>query len=670
MPEVKDDAPARAENAEGVIRAMERKLEDYERWFRVLDGQMKVLERERQKLAAVMNHSDAGFLVLDSYLRVTWANEVVTRQWGAGRHPQAVVGESCNRILCRCETVCESCPTRRAMLTGQVAHHEIRHEVDGLTRHIYATAMPLLSPQGAVEEAIVMLQDISDLEVLRRSREALRASEARFRTIFERSTAGISTVAADGTFLQVNPALCRFLGYDEQELLKMTVLDVTHPEDLEKSQRYFSDDESPRPSAIELEKRYIRKDGGVVWGRTSASWLADKDGCPAYSVSLTQDVTERKRLEEELRHAEKMSAVGQLVAGVAHELNNPLAGVMGFAQILLKRQLDEKVRRGLETISHEAERCRRIVQNLQTFARKQKPQVEHIGINGILENTLELRAYQLRVDNVRIVKDLDPELPRTMADFHQLRQVFLNIVVNAHQAIVAQRESGTLTIRTRRAGNEIEIEFEDDGPGIPPKLLSRIFDPFFSTKDVGQGAGLGLSICYGIVQEHRGRISARNAPGGGAILTIRLPIREPEARPVRSPAEDLDHLPEKAPPSNILVVDDELVIIDVLYQALRMDGHRVDTAINGATALRKMQAERYDLIISDLKMPGMSGQELYERISGEDPELARRIVFSTGDVVSSETRNFLERTGARYVQKPFEIDSIRSLVHDILTART
>ena len=390
-----------------------------------------------------------------------------------------------------------------------------------------------------------------------------------------------------------------------------------------------------------------------------------------YSAELERQVRIRsKELEEaqsQLVQAEKMSAVGLLVSGVAHELNNPLAGVVGFSQLLLKEDVAERVRRGLERINKEAERCKKIVQNLQTFARKHKPEKDYIGINGILESCIDLRAYQLRVDNIKVVADLDPALPKTMADFHQLQQVFINIMVNAQQAMVAQSSGGTLTVRTRTDGGQIRVEMRDSGPGIPEEILPRLFDPFFTTKEVGQGTGLGLSICYGIIEEHRGRIYARNAPDGGAIFVVEIPViaAEEKARP-QAPELDASGAEEPLRPANILVVDDELTIIDILFQVLKADGHRVDTALSGTAALRKIERERYDVIISDLKMPGMSGQQLYEQVRRRDEALARRIVFSTGDTVSDDTRSFLESSGNRYLQKPFELDTIRRIVLDVL----
>ncbi len=385
-----------------------------------------------------------------------------------------------------------------------------------------------------------------------------------------------------------------------------------------------------------------------------------------HNAGLEEQVRRRTReleaAQSQLVQAEKMGAVGLLVSGVAHELNNPLAGVVGYSQLLLGSGTDEKTRRGLEKINREAERCKKIVQNLQTFARKHKPQKDTVGINGIIEGALELRSYQLKVDNIEVRKDLDPTLPKTMADFHQLQQVFLNLIINAHQAMTGDKGEGYLVLRTRRTKDRIVAEIEDSGPGISPDNITKIFDPFFTTKEVGQGTGLGLSICYGIVEEHKGRISAHNRADRGAVFVVELPIMQPDGSEIAANQPEPDTPRPPTGSRNILVVDDELAIIDILFQVLKADGHRVDTALNGAVALRKIQREQYDLIITDLKMPGMSGQDLYRRVREIDGDLSRRIIFSTGDVVSTDTHDFLTDSGNSYLQKPFELDAIRRIV--------
>ncbi|MGQ9631469.1 MAG: ATP-binding protein [bacterium] len=242
-------------------------------------------------------------------------------------------------------------------------------------------------------------------------------------------------------------------------------------------------------------------------------------------VIVLRDVTRDRFIQEQILQMEKLSAVGGLVAGVAHELNNPLTGVMGFAQLLLMEpDLREDVKEDIRKIYREGDRARRIVQNLLAFARKHKPEKRLVDVNHLIENTLELQSYEARANNIRVVKNLDRELPMILADPNQLQQVFLNITSNAYQAMLLRDGERCLTVTTRREGGEIEISFSDTGPGIPRENLKRIFDPFFTTKEVGEGTGLGLSVSYGIIREHGGTITVKSWEGEGATFTILLPL--------------------------------------------------------------------------------------------------------------------------------------------------
>jgi len=241
--------------------------------------------------------------------------------------------------------------------------------------------------------------------------------------------------------------------------------------------------------------------------------------------ALQRSAAEQKRMEQQLLLTGRLAAVGELAAGVAHELNNPLAAVQAYAQLLNERQdLDESVKTDLQTIHTEAQRASRITGNLLSFARQYKPERTLISINDMLQQALELDAYHLKVSGIEVVTQFDPDLPKTLADPHQMQQVFVNLITNAEQAITEARGKGTLRVRTSRVAAEIHISFQDNGPGIPDENLTRLFDPFFTTKTVGKGTGLGLSICYGIVKEHGGRLHAESELGKGTTFVVELPI--------------------------------------------------------------------------------------------------------------------------------------------------
>ncbi|MBA7569004.1 Sensor histidine kinase TmoS [subsurface metagenome] len=246
---------------------------------------------------------------------------------------------------------------------------------------------------------------------------------------------------------------------------------------------------------------------------------------------FTRDITERKEAEErekelqqELYRSSRLASVGELAAGVAHQINNPLTGVLGFSQRLLRKSTDEEVSQGLRRIYTEAERAAKVVQNLLAFARRRQPNKQYSDINEILESALELRAYQLKTSNIEVITNLAPSLPKIMLDFHQIQEVFLNIILNAEQAMTEANNGGKLTIKTGENKRYVRTTFTDDGPGIPAEHLDKIFDPFFTTKGEKGGTGLGLSVCHGIITEHGGKIYAKSQPGKGATFIVEFPL--------------------------------------------------------------------------------------------------------------------------------------------------
>ncbi len=380
-----------------------------------------------------------------------------------------------------------------------------------------------------------------------------------------------------------------------------------------------------------------------------------------------RDHTEERLLQERLLQSEKMASVGQLVSGVAHELNNPLTGVMGFAQLLLARELEETVRTQVQTIYGEAERAAKIVQNLLSFARRRRPAKEMADINALLQRVLELRSYDFTIRNISLDMTLDTRMPRVWVDPDQVQQVFFNLIKNAEQAMIDAHGGGRLTVQTRGAPEGVRISVADSGPGIAPEVQRRVFDPFFTTKDAGEGTGLGLTICYSIVDEHGGRIWTENLVEGGAVFHVELPFG------IAEPAETDGHgvngvLPLLTPAGGkrILVVDDEDSIRALLRDILRLDRHSVELASSGIEAAQRVAAESFDVIITDMKMPGMDGATFYREVRRRDPAQARRIVFITGDTVSPDTRAFLQRVANPVLSKPFKIGPLRDAIEAVL----
>jgi signal transduction histidine kinase/CheY-like chemotaxis protein len=371
--------------------------------------------------------------------------------------------------------------------------------------------------------------------------------------------------------------------------------------------------------------------------------------------------------QEQLMQAEKMTAIGQLISGVTHELNNPLAGIMGFAQLLIGGETHPKAKKHLERIYNEAVRCQKIVQNLLSFSRRHKPEKTHQSLNQVVDGVLELRAYQLQVDNVEVVRRYDPDLPRTMLDFHQMQQVILNIVNNAHQAMMElPNRPRRLVIATERAGGMLRVRFTDSGPGIPRERLERIFEPFFTTKTIGRGTGLGLSVSRSIVKDHQGTVAVESLLGEGTTFAVELPLLE-EPKGEGEEGETGGRAPARPPrPLRLLIVDDEHILVELLTEFLKGVGHAVDQAFNGRQALDLARARDYDAILTDLKMPGLDGQGLYERLCKVKPEMARRFIFSTGDLANPKVQTFFQSTGCLYLSKPFKLESVLTVLDQLL----
>lgn len=341
-------------------------------------------------------------------------------------------------------------------------------------------------------------------------------------------------ISQRGKILTANQAALDSLGYNEKELIGKSV-EILFPQE-EKSKALSKStmfkEMMKTGSLREVETTFVTKDSRRMCISLSTSVMQGRDDVPYGIVCIARDITERKRAEEEkqriaeqLNLAGRLAAIGELAAGAAHELNNPLAAIQGFAQLLKSgNNLDETTKKDLETIYREAQRASRITGNLLSFARRHKPEKSLISINDAITKSLDLHSYRMKVNNIELLLELDPELPRTMADFYQMQQVFVNIVNNAEQAMTDAYMKGKLCIETKKVGESIQITFTDNGPGIPEENLKRIFDPFFTTKTVGKGTGLGLSICYGIIQQHNGHIYAKSKFGEGSTFVVEIPI--------------------------------------------------------------------------------------------------------------------------------------------------
>jgi PAS domain S-box-containing protein len=390
--------------------------------------------------------------------------------------------------------------------------------------------------------------------------------------------------------------------------------------------------------------------------------------------SLLKEIAERQRAEEQLQQQqaalfqhEKLAAMGSLLASVAHELNNPLSVVMVQADLLSEEVREKTLAERIKLINQSAERCVSIVQNFLALARRTPPQRTHVEFNAIIDEAMVLLAYALRVDNVDVQLELADDLPPLWADRHQLHQVLINLITNAHQALRERPAPRRLGLSTGydAVSSLVTLEVADTGPGIPPEIQGRIFEPFFTTKPLGFGTGLGLPFCKGIIEGHGGTISVESQVDRGAVFRIKLPV---EAVPV--PVSEIP-VPEAVVPVKgkaILIIDDEPGIVSALAYLLRRDGYHVGTAGNGRLALEQLQGQAYDLILCDLRMPELDGPGLYQEIGEHQPHLLSRMIFLTGDTLSPEAREFLEKAGVACLNKPFRAAEVRRMVQRALQA--
>ena len=489
----------------------------------------------------------------------------------------------------------------------------------------------------------------------------------------------ILVLDANAHYTFVSPRCKDVLGYDIEEAQNMAFGGRTHPEDLPAANSLYQDIIAGRQSFASLEIRVRHKLGEWRRIRFNFSPLADEKGNIEGVVLSGRDVTDLKRLEEQLIQAEKLAAMGQMLAGVAHELNNPLTAILGVTELLRERQgEDDSTKRQLELTHRQARRAARIVQNLLEFSRPASPQKKPLDLNNLLERTLQLHEHSLRRNNVEVDFRLQPDLPGVIGDANQLIQVFLNLITNAEQAIREVRDTGRIQIRAGRNGNQLAITVQDDGVGIRPESLPRIFDPFYTTKRPGGGTGLGLSICMSIIREHGGNIEAETLPAGGSAFTIYLPIapvespgtpsapREPASAPSGEVRPAADLLTGRA----VLVLDDEESLRMLLQEGLSAHGLRVGCAATTDEALALVTRSSYDAFLCDLHLSSggffVNGRESAGRILQAAGAQKPVLIYMTGDLVeaSQEAEGQSEPV---CLQKPFRVSDVLSLLREVLS---
>jgi two-component system NtrC family sensor kinase len=417
---------------------------------------------------------------------------------------------------------------------------------------------------------------------------------------------------------------------------------------------------------VSPERRYVER-----YARPVLDGLGQRAGW----IEIYRDVTGQKLAEGKRLHTERMVALGQLVSGVAHELSNPLTSILGYAQ-LLRRRDGQGRQADVQHILQEAERASRIARNLLQFARGAPSERAAVELNDVVLRALALRSYELGLEEIEIQLELDPHLPPVLGDAAQLQQVLLNLVVNSEQAIQHGRGRGHIRLRTRRvSGDRLAVDVVDDGPGIAPEALPHIFDPFFTTKPAGVGTGLGLSIACGIAQDHGGTVAVDSRPGCGATFTVELPASAARPLPAKTVSgAGLRSLAAVRPAAGVrprrsekvLVIEDEPAVARLIADVLAEEGHRTEVVLDSREGLALIARKSYGLVICDLRMPYLGGRGLFQELLRRGHPLRRRFIFVTGDVLSPHVAEFLKTSGVPYLAKPFFIEELKEVVHGAL----
>ena len=536
------------------------------------------------------------------------------------------------------------------------------------------------------DEAIVMRDEagrpcfmqglLLDISEQKRKEEMLQKNESKFRTIFERVAVGIALVSIDGQLVESNPALREMLRYGEEELRKRVFNEFTHPEDAAIDVDLDQELIAGKRDHYQIEKRFIRKDGGVVWCQLNVSLVRGGEEERPFTICMVEDITERKRLETQFFQSQKMETIGRLAGGIAHDFNNLLTVIKGYTQLSLSQiQEGDPCRENIEEIKGAAERAAELTNQLLTFSRRQILDMKVLDLNTIVRG-LEKMMGRIIGEDIEMVTVLDDSLGRVKTDPGQIEQVILNLVVNARDAMPA---GGKLAIETANMvldetyarthigvtpGSYEMLSVSDTGCGMSPEIKELIFEPFFTTKEEGKGTGLGLSTIYGIVRQSGGNIWVYSEPGRGTTFKIYLPRVEEEtgALPVH---DDTDHLPKGN--ETVLLVEDDSSLRALAARVLRYQGYKVLEATNGHEAIgvaRENTQERIHLLLTDVVMPYMGGRELVKRMKTLHSEI--RVLFISGYTDHAITFHAGLKPGTPFLQKPFSPTALAKKVREVL----
>jgi PAS domain S-box-containing protein len=525
-----------------------------------------------------------------------------------------------------------------------------------------------LAPVAAISlRSWILIAD--DIVERKRTEERLKQAADEWQITFDSIPMPVSLQSRDFKILRINKAYAELFNINPDDIIGKPCYQIVHQSD------------HPIPDCPHVKMLNTNNESTIEMhhdelGRyfeITVSPIKDSSDIIIGSVHIMRDITQVKKAEEE-KHllqekaeiSSRLASVGEMAAGIAHEINNPLTGVIGFSDMLMERELPQDMREQVEIIADGSRRVADIVKRLLTFARQHKPVRAMVNINDLIANTLNMRSYVLKTNNINVITEYDETLPLITIDPGQIQQVFLNLIVNAEYSMKKTDKPGELKITTKIINDKITVSFRDNGLGISEENMKRLFQPFFTTKPVGEGTGLGLSLSRSIIAEHSGTLSVESKMNEGATFIIELPVKKDYSYDESIESAPLLKTKENIKKIYVLIVDDEVTVRHFIKSILDNSDYVVDTTGDPYEALQKITINDYDVVILDIRMPGMSGQELFERIVYKKPCLMKNTIITTGDSASIEVKEFLHKYKLQVITKPFDKSELESKIRELL----
>jgi PAS domain S-box-containing protein len=622
-------------------------------------GMEEALRASEARLAGFLENAPVGMYLKSVDGRYLMANPEMGKVFG--RPAETMIGLSAADVLSEDAATMVRGYDREVIEGGRPTVHE--EYLEGVAA--YAWTMVIRFPVRDAGGIITHIGGFDvDITAQKGAERALKESEQRFRQFAEAHPVPLMVLRLeDSRVLFVNPAYLSLLQLTAEQLDRLD----RHELWVDPAERLAYLDRLRRDGEIQGYEVVLRRQDGLEFPASMSSRLIEYAGEKALVTSVI-DLSRQKEAESEiqrqreaLHQSEKLAALGSLLAGVAHELNNPLSVVVGYSSMLEEFAPDEQSRRRAERVHAAADRCARIVKAFLAMARQKPPKFGPVALNHVIEAALELAAYGLRTADIEVVRDLDPDLPAVWGDSDQLHQVLANLIVNGQHALEHMDGPRRLVLRSARRDGAIEVGVEDNGPGMPEDVRKRIFEPFFTTKPQGMGVGVGLSLCHGIISGHGGHIDVETAPGQGSRFVVTLPLSLREV----ANGEPAMIEPSPAGRGRVLVVDDEAELGDLVREILSREGYEVSLARSGREALTMLDAGPVDVIVSDLRMPDLDGPGLWRELQARRPELAGRMIFVTGDTLGADASRFLKEAQVPVMEKPLDLAELRRRVAEV-----